>query len=126
MVDLQQPSMFRMNGEPSAFVLVNPRQDVIDSTLDKADEEWKARYQKFVLEFAERATEPFSAEDVREAYLATPGLPHTDREQASGGIFMKLAKSGQLVKVGKKRSRIYGNDLTTYKKGAPANAEYSN
>lgn len=117
MADLEQLSMFRMNGEPSAFVSVNPRQAVIDSTLKKADEEWKARYRKFVLEFAEKATEEFTAEEVRLAYLDTPGVPHAEKEQASGKLFQQLAKQGLLVPGGMKKSTIYGNKLQAYRKG---------
>lgn len=116
MVDLHTPSMFDETGQPSAAVVttLNPRQDITDAAFRKAKAEWVIRYTAYVLEFAETATEPFSAEDVREAYLATPGVPKTDHEQASGSIFQQLVKKKNLIPIGTKRSRKYGNWLQTY------------
>lgn len=105
--------------EPIAPPVVsgNPRQKQIDAVLKKARDAWKARYELFILDFAALADEPFTAEDVREIYLRMPGLPHTDKEQASGGIFQRLAKQGKLLHAGTKRSRKFGNLLQAYTRG---------
>lgn len=108
--------MFDINAAPAVSAPINPRQHAIEATLAKAKEEWKERYRKFILEFADKASEPFTAEDVREAYLATPGVPTTDKEQASGGIFQRLAKDRLLQKAGMIRSRRFGNFLQAYTK----------
>ncbi len=101
---------------PPAISEPNPRQEQIEAALRKAREEWKAQYREFILAFAETATEPFTAEDVREAYLATPGVATTDHEQASGGIFQRLVRERKLHKRGMERSRRYGNFLQSYTK----------
>jgi len=111
------PTLFTPDGQPSQYVSVNPRQTQIDATLDNADAEWKARYRAFVLEFADKATEEFTAEEVRLAYLAIPGLPHTAKEQASGKLFQQLVKEGLLVPGGMKRSVKFGNKLQAYVRG---------
>lgn len=110
-----QPSMFG-NDDVTAVAFANPRQSVIDATLDAAHDEWKAAYERYILTFASVAYEPFTAEDVRLAYERSHG-PQTKKQQASGGIFQRLAKQGKLVAVGTKRSKKYGNFLTSYRKG---------
>lgn len=102
--------------EGTAFPFENPRQAVIDAALDAAHEEWKAAYERYILSYASVSHEPFSAEDVRLRYEQSHG-PQTKKQQASGGIFQRLAKQGKLIAVGKKRSKKYGNDLTSYRKG---------
>lgn len=109
MSDLQT-TLFNGNGEPSVYATANPRQAIVDATLDKADSDWKARYRAFVLDYADKADDEFTAEDVRLAYLATPGLPHTDREQASGKLFQRLVKEGLLVPGGMKRRSFTGTN----------------
>ena len=91
----------------------NVRQTVIDAALAKANDEWKAKYRAFILDYADIVNTPFSAEDVRLAYRG----PKTEHEQASGGIFRSLTRDGLLRKVGKKLSKIRGNELTTYLRG---------
>lgn len=104
------------NLSASAFPVGNVRQKQIDAALRVARDVWREHYESFILEYAADATEPFTAEDVRERYRATPGRAQTDAEQASGGIFQRLVKTNRLRIVGVKRSRIYGNNLTAYLK----------
>jgi hypothetical protein len=93
----------------------NPRQEIIDATHDAAHEAWKIAFPKFVLEFAAKATEAFSGEDVREAYEQTD-LPQTEKWQAAGKIYQRLVKERKLHPASRKRSRKYGNWLDTYTK----------
>ncbi len=134
MSEYTQPSMFDLRGMATAdeaiehghkilmqeiehtITFENPRQPVIDATLDAAHDEWKAAYERYILTYASVAYEPFTAEDVRLAYEKSHG-PQTKRQQASGGIFQRLAKQGKLRQAGTKRSKIYGNFLTSYRKG---------
>lgn len=111
-----QPSMFEERTAEIPLPFENPRQAVIDAALDAAHEEWKAAYEQHILRYASVAHEPFTAEDVRLAYERSHG-PQTKKQQASGGIFQRLAKQGKLVAVGAKRSKKYGNFLTSYRKG---------
>lgn len=104
------------NLSSNAFPAGNVRQKQIDAALRHARDVWREHYESFILEYAADATEPFTAEDVRERYRATPGRAQTDAEQASGGIFQRLVKTNRLRIVGVKRSRVYGNNLTAYLK----------
>jgi len=98
-----------------AFTYDNPRQSVIDATHDAAHEAWKEAFPKFVVEFAAKATEPFSGEDLRLAYEQTD-LPQTDKWQAAGKVYQRLVKERKLHPAGMARSRRYGNFLQTYLK----------
>lgn len=111
---MTQTSLFEIT--PPAANGTNPRQAYIDNALKRAREEWKARYEAFILEYAAGATEPFTAETVRERYLSTPGVPKTDAEQASGGIFQRLVKERKLHPAGMIRSKKFGNMLQAYVK----------
>jgi hypothetical protein len=92
----------------------NPRQAVIDATTDKADAEWKGRYRAFALDYLAIHADG-TAEEIRLAYNERPGLPKTDKQQSSGGIFQRLVKSGQIEPCGMRRSTIYGNMLQVYR-----------
>lgn len=96
-----------------AFTYDNPRQEQIDATYDNAHEAWKESYEQFVLDFAAKAIEPFSAETVRLVYEATD-LPQTHKKQASGKLFQRLVKEGKLREAGMERSKIYGNKIQQY------------
>lgn len=102
------------NLSASAFPAGNVRQKQIDAALAKAHDAWRVRFEEFILEYAARATEPFTGEDVWDAYDATPGQPRTDRRQAAGGIFQRLVRTGQLQRAEMKRSRKFGNFLQAY------------
>jgi coproporphyrinogen III oxidase len=93
------------------------RYEAIRAAEDAADERWKAEYEAFILRFAEKASEPFTAEEVRTAFASDPRNPQTKSQQASGGLFQRLAKQGKLKKAGVKISKIYGNYLQSYSKG---------
>ncbi len=99
----------------TTVVTDNPRQAVIDAVLAKEAEAWKQRYEQFVLDYAKNATEMFTAEEVRLAYLSTPNLPHAAREQSSGGIYQRLRREGVLIVSGQKRSKKFGNKLDAYR-----------
>lgn len=85
------------------------------ATEDKANNEWKAAYEAFILRYADSHRD-FSAEDVRLAFLEDASQPQTHTQQASGGIFLRLVKQGKLRKSGFKISTIFGNNLRTYNK----------
>lgn len=78
-----------------AFTYDNPRQSVIDATHDAAHEDWKESYEQFVLDYAAKAIEPFSAE-------------------TGGKLFQRLVKEGKLREAGMERSKIYGNKIQQY------------
>jgi hypothetical protein len=90
------------------------RRKRIREAFANANERWVAAYTQYILDHAENAVEPFSAEDVRLSYLADKSQPQTHHQQASGGIFMKLVREGKLRPVGYKQSRKFGNAIRTY------------
>lgn len=92
---------------------VKERRRVMEAAFEHADERWKAEYEAFILRWLERHGRG-TAEEIRTAYEAA-GLPAVSKsKRASGGIFVRLRRRGQIREVGKVRSKIYGNDLAVY------------
>lgn len=112
---MQQQSLFAIP-ESRQPTPLQKRHKAAKAVYDRAVEAWKIRYRQFVLDYADRATEPFSAEDTRLAYLADPRNPRTPSEQASGEVFKQLRKDKLIKLAGSKRSKKFGNLLSTYVK----------
>jgi hypothetical protein len=89
----------------------------VKEAFANADERWVKAYTQYILDYAETASEPFSAEDVRLRFLSDKSQPQTHHQQASGGIFIRLVRAGKLRPVGYKASAIFGNAVRTYLKG---------
>lgn len=85
-----------------------------NATSDK----WRAAYQAFILEYAERH-ETFIAEAVRKAFEADPTQPRLlGRDyRASGQIFTKLVSEGKLKRVGHENSVERVSPMPLYTKG---------
>lgn len=102
-----QPEPVRPAPSPIAV-----RRKRIKEAFANADAEWRKRYRSYILQFL--ASGPATAEDVRLSYRQS-GLPQTvGSQRASGAIFIALKREGLIREVGKRRSRIYGNDISLY------------
>lgn len=101
-----------------AFEFDNPlakRRHARDAAYDAADEDWKVKYEFFILQYLAMHRDG-TAEDIRLAY-EDRGLPQTSgSKRASGGIFVRLRKAGKIRETGKRKSRLFGNDLTVYER----------
>jgi hypothetical protein len=123
----EQPGLFNEpepseeQSEPSSPL--ESRFAVAAATYEFADDEWKECYEAFVLEYL-TTHESGTAEDIRLAFEEDESNPQPGKsKRASGQIFIRLHKAKRIYRVGKERSRIYGNDLTVYARRELTNGE---
>lgn len=107
----EQPQLFDIRRE-TVDVCANPRQSVIDSTLEKADEEFKERYLEVLMEFV-RSGQEFIGEMVQVAYKCRR-LPPPKNWRAVGGIYQRLIRKGVIEVVGYGK-RNQGNPSPKYR-----------
>lgn len=110
-----QPALFgTMPPQPPQPDPLTVREQAMQAAYAAADERFRTEYRAFVLRYLTKHADG-SAEEIRLAYERS-GLPRPRVKRASGQIFKDLRKEGLIVECGKRRSRLYGNDLATYRK----------
>jgi hypothetical protein len=113
-----------MNVQPGLFATMPPqppqpdplaiREAAMKAAYDAADERFREEYRAFVLRYLGKHVDG-TAEEIRLAYERS-GLPGPRCKRASGQIFRELRRDGAIVECGKRRSKLYGNDLATYRR----------
>lgn len=91
------------------------RKQAMAAAFDHAREQWREAYEDFICRYLMRHGDA-TAEEIRVAFEADSTNPQPGAsKRASGAIFTKLRRRGTIVESGKRRSRIYGNDLAVYR-----------
>lgn len=107
-----------MNAQQTLFTIperqadtpLKRRRDAMKAAMRKAGEPFREAFRAFVLEYLQNG--PADGETIRAAYLATR-LPRPQSGwQSVGGIYARLRREGLIQEVGKKRSEVWGNDLS--------------
>lgn len=107
----EQPQLFDIRRE-TVDVCANPRQTVIDSALEKADEKFKRDYTELLMSFVNRRVE-FIGEDVRRRWVEL-GRPQPREWRCVGGLYQQLQRKG-LVEIVTYRKREQGNMTAVYR-----------
>jgi hypothetical protein len=110
----EEPEEEAVEPEPAPETPLEKRFAAAEASYEKSDDEWKAEYEAFILKYL-ALHEDATAEDIRLAFEKDESNPEPGKsKRASGQIFIRLRKAKRIHRVGKRRSAIYGNDLTVY------------
>lgn len=109
-----QPTLFREM--PPIAPQTDPleeRRKAMQRAYDAAEERWKEEYTAFILWYLGKHNDG-TGEEIRLAFENAGYKSSPNSKRASGAIFVSLKKKGVIKEVGKRKSILYGNDLSLY------------